>query len=476
MSESKPLGIFALTMITITSVDSIRNLPATSLFGSPLIFFFIIAGLFFLLPSALVSAELASACPKAGGIYAWVKEAMGERYGFLAIWFQWIENVIWYPTILSFIAGTCAYLISPELAHNKYFLITVIVSCFWLLTFVNLAGIKTSARFSEFCGIAGLLVPMLLIIGLGSFWILSGHPIEIAFEFDKMLPSFHEPSLFVSITAVVLCFCGMEIATAHTQDVKNPTRDYPIALMLSVAIIFFTMLLGSLAIAIVVPQTELSLVAGIMQAFVAFFQAYHWSWMTPIVALFIILGSLGGVSNWIIAPSRGLCVALQDAGVAKFLQPQNKHGTPVRLLIWQAIFVTLLSMVFLFMPSINSSYWILTALTAQLYMIMYVFIFLSVLRLRHKQPNIPRPFKVPGGMIGIYVVAGSGLIASLLTIIIGFFPPDAINIGSLALYQLFLLFGLLIASSPPFIWYTLRNSPPPKVAITDLEYETLRGN
>lgn len=457
MSKSTPLGVFALTMITITSVDSIRNLPATSLFGSPLIFFFVIAGLFFLLPSALISAELASTWPKAGGVYAWVKEAMGKRYGFLAIWFQWVENIIWYPTILSFIAGTCAYLISPELAHNKYFLITIIVSFFWLLTLINLAGIKTSARFSEFCGIAGLLIPMILIIGLGTFWILTGHPVEISFEFNKMLPSFHEPSLFVSITAVVLCFCGMEIATAHTQDVKNPARDYPISLILSVIIIFVTMFLGSIAIAIIVPQQELSLVAGIMQAFVAFFSAYHWQWMTPVIALFIIIGSLGSVSNWIIAPSRGLHVALQDADIAKFLQKKNKQGTPVNLLIYQAIFVTLLSMIFLFMPSINSSYWILTALTAQLYMAMYVLMFFSALRLRHKYPHIKRPFKVPGGMLGIYIVAGLGIMTSLFTIIIGFFPPQGIHVGSLARYELLLLLGLLLMSSPLFIWYGLKS-------------------
>ena len=225
MPKIRTLGIFALTMITITSVDSIRNLPAASLFGSPLIFFFTISALFFLVPSALVSAELASTWPKTGGVYHWVKEAMGERYGFLDIWFQWVENIIWYPAILSFIAGTCAYLISPDLAQNKYFLITVIISLFWTLTLVNLVGIKTSARFSEFCGIVGLLVPMLLIIGLGAVWMFTGHPLEISFEFEKMLPNFHEPSLFVSLTSVILCFCGMEIATAHAQDVKNPARD-----------------------------------------------------------------------------------------------------------------------------------------------------------------------------------------------------------------------------------------------------------
>lgn len=106
-------------MITVGSVDSIRNLPATALFGSQLIFYFS-RRVVFLIPTALVSAELASGWAKQGGIYIWVKQAFG-KIGFLAIWLQWIENVIWYPTILSFVAGTIGYLINPTLTSNPYF-------------------------------------------------------------------------------------------------------------------------------------------------------------------------------------------------------------------------------------------------------------------------------------------------------------------------------------------------------------------
>jgi len=120
-NKTHALSIFGLTMLTVGSVDSIRNLPATALFGSQLIAFFILGAIFFLIPTALVSAELASAWPKQGGIYVWVKKAFGQRTGFLAIWLQWIENVIWYPTLLSFVAGTIGYLINPHLIDNKVF-------------------------------------------------------------------------------------------------------------------------------------------------------------------------------------------------------------------------------------------------------------------------------------------------------------------------------------------------------------------
>ena len=188
MSKKKhSLTIFSLTMITVGSVDSIRNLPATALFGSQLVFFFLLGALFFLIPTALVSAELSSGWPKQGGVYIWVKEAVGKKAGFLAIWLQWIENVIWYPTILSFVAGTIGYFIDPSLANNAYFLCLVIVCSFWGATFINLRGMHSSAILSNICAISGLLLPMALIIGLGAVWIVGGNPVQISFDSQSIL-------------------------------------------------------------------------------------------------------------------------------------------------------------------------------------------------------------------------------------------------------------------------------------------------
>jgi amino acid transporter len=276
MSPKKhALTVFSLTMITVGSVDSIRNLPATALFGSQLIAFFILGALFFLIPTALVSAELASGWPKQGGVYIWVKEAFGRKTGFLAIWLQWIENVIWYPTILSFVAGTIGYLIDPSLSKNPYFLWLVIVSSFWGATFVNLRGMRSSAIFSNICAIFGLLLPMSLIIGLGAAWVLSGNPLHTQFDLPSILPHWQDRSIWVSLTAIMLSFCGVEIATVHANDVNDPQRAFPRALIYSVVIILSTLILGSLAIAVVLPQEDINLVAGIMQAFDAFFSQYH---------------------------------------------------------------------------------------------------------------------------------------------------------------------------------------------------------
>lgn len=451
MKNKPALTIFSLTMITVGSVDSIRNLPATALFGSQLIAFFILGALFFLIPAALVSAELASGWPQEGGIYVWVKEAFGKKTGFLAIWLQWIENVIWYPTILSFVAGTIGYLINPALAGDAHFLWLVIVASFWGATLLNLRGMQASAMFSNICAISGLLLPMALIIGLGALWIAGGNLVQTKFDLPSVLPHWQDRSVWVSLTAFMLSFCGVEIATVHANDVDRPQRAFPKALTYSVIIILSTLILGSLAIAVVLPQHDINLVAGIMQAFDAFFARYHLGWMMPLVAIMLVLGGLGGVSNWIIAPTKGLLVAAQDDNLPSFFERENRQGAPVVLLIGQALIVTVLSALFLFMPSVNGSYWFLTALAAQLYMLMYFLMFLAVIVLRFKAPQQPRAFRIPGGLLGVFLVAGIGSIGVLATLAVSFLPPEGINVGNIYHYQIMLAISLIAMCMPPFI-------------------------
>lgn len=445
------LTTFSLTMITVGSVDSIRNLPATALFGSHLIFFFIVAAIFFLIPCALVSAELSASWPEHGGIYGWLKEAFGTRLGFVGIWFQWIENVIWYPTILSFVAGTLGYLINPELIHNRAFLIVTILSCFWGATFINLRGIESSARFSSLCSIAGLLLPMTLIIGLGSLWLLGGHTNQISFHVHDILPDMQQSNIWVALTGIMMSFCGVEIATVHAADVADPQRSFPRALFYSVLIILLTLMFGSLAIAVVLPVGSISLVAGIMQAFDAFFAAYQLHWCLPFIAVMLVLGGLGGVSNWIIAPTKGLLIAARDGNLPPIMRNTNEHGAPRYLLIAQALIVSVLSLVFLLMPTVNGSYWLLTALAAQVYMLMYMMMFIAAIVLRLRYPVRQTLFRIPGGIAGLITVCALGLMGCLVTFCVGFMPPTDIAMDSVLHYETLLLGGLIFMCLPPFL-------------------------
>lgn len=452
-SPRRTLGVFSLIMMTVGSVDSIRNLPSTALFGAPLIFFFVLAALIFLLPSALVSAELASSADEDSGIYGWVKHAFGDTAGMFAIWFQWIENVIFYPTLLSFITATLAYVMAPQLMHNRYMLVALVLTIFWLITLLNCRGIQTSALFANICAIIGLLLPMALIIVLGVVWVVGSHPLQIPLQHvTSWLPDFSHDTAWVSLTAVMLSFSGIEISAVHSRNVLNPQRSYPLAMLGSTLILVMTLLLGSLAIAVVLPAANISLVGGMMQAYHAFLASYHLLWLLPMMGFMIIVGGLGAVNNWIIAPCRGLLIAAEEQQLPAVLATVNRYQAPYIILIGQAVLVSVLCLLFIVMPSINETYMFLNELTVQLYMVMYALMFAAVIKLRLKRrayASADVSFRIPGGILVLCLVAGLGVLAAIGTITIGFFPPPHIIAADTQHYQLWLLLGFIIFSLPP---------------------------
>ena len=355
------ISVFSLVLLITGAIDSIRNLPGVALFGSSLIFFFILSAIIFLIPVALVSAELASTWyQEEGGIYSWVNKAFGENIAFLAIWLQWINTLIWYPTILSFIAGLFAYLISPTLAHNKYYLISVILIVFWGLTLIGLRGLRASATFASTCALLGMILPMGFIIVLAVIWLVSGKPLAIDLSLSHLIPHSGDGQSWVSLTAIMTSFLGMELAAVHVRHIDNPQKSFPRAMFFSVLLILSTMILGSLAIAFVLPKAQINLVDGVMQAFHNFLQVYHLSYLLPVIITLLLLGSLGSMVNWIISPAKGLLLAADSNFLPHSLYRLNKYGVASRVLILQAILVTLFCSGFLLFPRINTIYWLFT--------------------------------------------------------------------------------------------------------------------
>ena len=201
----------------------------------------------------------------------------------------------------------------------------------------------------------------------------------------------------------------------------------------------------------VIPESKINLVSGAMEAISFFLKTYHLNWSIPIIAFLVAFGALGSMSTWTVGPSKGLLAAAKDGDFPPILHKVNKNQMPIAMLTFQGIIVSILSLVFLLMPNVSSSFWILLALSSQLYLLMYLLLFSSSIFLRYKRPDVPRAYKVPGGKIGIWITAGIGFSASLFAIIVGFFPPEQLDTGSALFYILFLLIGMIFFSAAPFL-------------------------
>jgi putative glutamate/gamma-aminobutyrate antiporter len=456
-SPRRFLGVFLLALLNLSVMTSLRNLPIVSEYGFGSPFFYLLVALIFLFPAALVSAELATGWSRTGGIYIWVREAFGPGWGFFAVWMQWIHNVTWFPAILSFSATALAYIINPTLAENKVYLISFILAGFWGFTFFNYFGLKTSSWFSAVGVVAGTIIPGFLLIFLGISWLMSGEPMQIQFSYESLIPPMNNIENLVFITGLFLAFGGLEVSAVHAREVREPQKTFPRAILISALLALAIYALGALAIAIMIPKEKISLVGGLMEAFSLFLGHFHLSWLFVPLGLMIILGAVGELNAWIIGPVRALHATSKHGDLPPVFQKLNKHGMPMNLLFFQGVIVTMAAFVFLFMPSASSAFWILSAMSAQLYLIMYFLMFLAAIKLRYSHPHVVRTYRIPYHMPGIWFVGTLGALSSLFAFGIGFVPPGQLKVGSLVFYESFLFGGILLMALIPILIYKFKN-------------------
>lgn len=453
-SNKHYLSVFGLAMLSVAAVMSLRGLPMMAKEGLSMIFYILFSSLLFLIPVSLVSAELATGWPKAGGVYRWVKEAFGVNTGFVAIWLQWLQNVIWYPTVLSFAAAGLSYLfLDHSLANSKLFNFGVIIVVYWAATFASFKGMKTAGKIATYGVIGGTLFPGVLIIILGILWVVMGNKVEFIQVGQSLnfLPDFSSFNSLAFLAGIVLLFAGMEVGAVHVTELKKPTTQFPSAIFTAMFIIIIIFTLGSLSVAAVIPASSIDLNAGIMQGLNELLDKFSIGWLLPVMGFLVAFGAVGGVLAWIVGPSKGLLATAVDGDLPPFMAKTNKNGVQQNILLIQGLIVTAISFVFLIMPTVSSAFFILSILTVAPYLIMYFLLFISAIKLRYSHPEVERAFKLPWGNFGMWLIAGVGILAVIFAFFIGFFPPEQIAVGSPTFYVSFLIGGVIVFVGIPII-------------------------
>jgi glutamate:GABA antiporter len=322
----------------------------------------------------------------------------------------------------------------------------------WSITFLNFLAIKKSTLLNAFGAWLGILIPSALIAVLGVIWLISGNKSQIDFHFNKIIPHLSINN-FVFLLGVFSSYAGMQILGFHVKNVERPERDIPKAMMRSILIIVPTTVFAALAIAVVVPKGELSLVSSVFEGFKLLLARFHLGWALYIIIFMIIVGGLSSTSSWLIGPARGMATAAQEGVFPRCLGKENKNGMPVNVLLMQGIVASILSSLFLFAPNLSTAFWMLMALTSQFTLVMDILIFASVIKLRYSEPTRKRPFKIPGGLLGVWLIAGFSVSACIFAIILGYFPPATLKVGSIWRYETILLTGNFIYLVVPFLIY-----------------------
>ena len=451
------MGVFTLAMMNIVAVVSLRGLPAEAEYGVSSAFYYILAAIVFLVPVSLVAAELAAMFPyQQGGMFRWVGEAYGEKFGFLGIWLQWVESTIWYPTVLTFGAVAFAFIgmdhiYDSHLAANKWYTIAVVLAIYWVATFISLRGMNWVGKASKIGGLIGTIIPAGILVICGIIFLCIGGKSQMNWH-ESFIPDFKNFNNIIFAVSIFLFYAGMEMSGVHVRDIKNPTKNYPKAILIGTIATVLVFVLGTYALGVILPVKDINLVQSLLQGFDMYFQYLHIKWLSPIMAVALACGVLAGVLTWVAGPSKGVFAVGQAGYLPKFFQKANKRGVQSNMLYVQGACVTALSFVMVLMPSVESFYQILSQLTCLLYLIVYLLMFASVIRLRYTMKDTKRPFRIGNkGNAFIWIVAGVGFIASLVAFVFSFFPPGQIAMGSKAVWFSVLIIGCIVFTVLPFI-------------------------
>lgn len=456
------IGMWAMTILIVTNIVSMRGLASQAEYGYTSIFYYVFAALVFLVPYSLVCAELASTWTKSGGLFRWVSEGLGPKWGWAAMYYDWQMVVIWFPAVLMFGAVTLAYIFWPEtfdskLASNVIYTLIVVLGVYWIANFNSLRGQAYANKLSTLGGLFGTIIPAAVLIIMGIIYLATGNHIYIDAH-QPFWPDFSKFSTIVLAASIFLFFAGMEMQAVHVPNMANPAKSFPKAVLFAVLIILVVFVAGTLAIGFVIPQKDINLLASLLVAYNNLFASIHCEWLGHVIALFLTFGVIGQVSCVIAAPSSGMLSVGKAGYLPRSLQKTNKNGIQTHILWIQGIMVSVLALVLVVLPSVQSAYQILSQMSTIIYLTMVFIIYFAFIRLRRTEPNVKRGFRVPGGEFGKWLVTVVGCLGALVAMVLSFVPPTQISTGSPVVYVLILVVGSAIFLAVPFIVYAKRKS------------------
>ncbi|MEG2596320.1 MAG: amino acid permease [Ruthenibacterium sp.] len=449
--KKQKMSLIALIGLTIAFFGSVRTVPVIADTGWSMILYLLIAALGFALPIALMSAELSTTFEGHGGASTWVTNALGERWGFMTSWLLWVQMFFGMAMVGSTVGALVGYVIGkPEIGENALLVFIILLGTYWLLTLLNLKFDMTKIQ-GSYGAVIGIYLPFVVLIVLGVMYlckhgIASGNYLD-GFTAAKLIPDFSNLHALPVLTGIIFIFAGVEMSSVHVSDIKNPSKNYPIAVISAVVIVVLLELGGAFTMANAVPQGKMEL-SNIMHSLnYLVVDAGLPDFVDEVLAGCILIGTLVTMSSWVLGPSKTMFSVAKQGNLPKVFQKTNARGLPVVLMIVQASFVSLIALLFLIIPNVNEVFLIINVTTMLLYCVVYLLIAVSAIRLRYTMPNQPRAFRIgKRGNGAMWIVSALALVVTVLTMLIGLIVPEGLSMSAFGYVMLQMCIVLLFAA------------------------------
>ena len=432
----RSLRLTDCVLMILVAVIGLRWIASAAAGGPGSIGLWVLAMLFFFIPEGLTVADLSARFPQRGGIYDWTKQGMGDTHGFICGWCYWVNNLLYFPSLLIFVSANVAFVFNRlqpglHLEESKFFVTTLTLICLWAVAILNFVGLKTG-RWLQNCGAIATWIPATLLILLGFLAFLlwgSANSLQLV----DLLPHLQDRNSLSFFSEMCFAFAGLELISMMTGEIQKPQRTVVRAVAWSGVAIAAVYMLGTMAVLVAVPQAEITTVNGVLLPIEQVASHFGLGFLALVSAALIAIGGWGGTMAWFAGASRVPYVVGVDAYLPKAFGRLHPTRQTPHIAIWvQAITATVFTLLATAGANtgVDRAYNILVDMCLILYFIPFVYLFLAAYRLRSApapREDTDHVFRIPGGVKARVAAAIFGLISTCLAIYLAVFPSSEID-------------------------------------------------
>ena len=411
-----------MVLFTVSAILLPDTLAAAASSGASSISWWLILAVFFLLPFGLISAELGCSYPEQGGIYAWVRDAFGGRWATRITWCYWINVCLWLPAIFILCAGIFNQVFNLDVSLGTQ--IGLAVALVWLTVGVNVVTLEIGKWIPNLGAITKVLLFAAIIAGAWRYMSLNemANPMTL----ETLTPRWGEGLQY--LPAIIYGMLGFELVSAGAEEMRDPTRDVPRAILYSGLTVIVLYLLGTAAILAAVPAADINLVEGLIDTLRLFLADIPFG---DVLVLALGIGTLFAIFSsgvtWALGSNRAAAEAALEGELPRWFGIETVHnGTPLgAAVLMGSISSAALAMYGFFAGSNEDLFWSLFAFSGVLFLLPYLGMVIAFLRLRRQDPRHARPFRVPGGATGALLSTGLCLLGLLTAVLLFMFTPGS---------------------------------------------------
>jgi amino acid transporter len=410
------VGRMDTMVLMLCALVGLDTLGAVSSDGAQAMTWLVVLAIAFFVPYALLTAELGAAFPQEGGPYVWAKLAFGRRVAAVTTVLYWISNPIWLGGSLCITAvATVSAFITPLHGAEEY---AFALAFIWIGVLSAILSFRVGRWIPTVGAWVRIIVLTLFTISVLVYALQHG---VHGFGASSFSPSW---GVFI-VAAPVLFFSyqGFELPSSAGEEMTDPQRDVPFAILRGAVGTILLYGLPVLAILIVLPTKDISGLGGFVDAMKTVFTVYGGhvtasgiatltgagKLLGDLAAIGFVVALLSSASSWIMGADRNQAVAGYDGAAPRILGVlSSRFGTPIIVNLVSGLAATVVMVLAFELTSGNAGKYFsaVLSLTISTTAISYCVIFPAVIKLRYCQPDVERPFRVPGGTFGIWIVGG----------------------------------------------------------------------